>query len=156
MKISRKQLGTLLAVLIAAGVAWLQGGDVTEVLRDATNATTAGEVTDGASAIDEAFRTQRSDVMVRDSGRVVRVLADDNEGSRHQRFIVEIESGLTVLIAHNIDLAPRVAGVKPGDIVRFNGEYEWNDRGGVIHWTHHDPRGRRSGGWIEHGGRIFE
>jgi len=98
----------------------------------------------------------RSGDQVRGSGRVTRVLSDDNEGSRHQRFIVEVSPGRTLLIAHNIDLAPRVQSIRAGDTVSFFGEYEWNDRGGVIHWTHHDPRGSHVGGWLEHKGRRYE
>ena len=92
----------------------------------------------------------------RGSGTVSRILSDDNEGSRHQRFIVRLSSGSTLLIAHNIDLAPRVRSLQVGDTVSFYGEYESNDRGGVIHWTHHDPRGSHVGGWIEHKGRRYE
>ncbi|HPQ94986.1 MAG: DUF3465 domain-containing protein [Thiothrix sp.] len=88
------------------------------------------------------------------SGTVTRNLKDDTEGSRHQKFLVEIAPGLTLLVAHNIDLAPRVP-VRPGDQVLLQGEYAWNNRGGVIHWTHHDPDGRR-GGWIETGGKRYE
>lgn len=89
------------------------------------------------------------------SGRVVRILSDDNEGSRHQRFILELPSGRTVLIAHNIDLAPRISSLQTGDTVAFYGEFETNDRGGVIHWTHHDPQGRHPDGWLEHDGRRY-
>ena len=86
---------------------------------------------------------------------MIRMLSDDNDGSRHQRFILRIASGESLLIAHNIDLAPRVAGLKAGDTVSFYGEYEWNDRGGVIHWTHHDPRGAHAvAGWSTMGGVI--
>jgi hypothetical protein len=84
------------------------------------------------------------------------LLPDDNEGSRHQRFIVELDGGHTVLIAHNIDLAPRVAPLEPGDPVQFSGEYAWNAKGGVVHWTHLDPRGTHPGGWIYAHGRRFE
>jgi len=105
-------------------------------------------------AITEAFAQRRSDVMVESSGRVSRVLPDDEEGSRHQRFILELASGHTVLIAHNIDLAPRVP-LAVGDTVEFEGEYEWNDRGGVVHWTHHDPDGDHPGGWLRHEGKIY-
>lgn len=102
----------------------------------------------------EAFRTHRSNVEVETGGRVLRVLPDDQEGSRHQRFIVRMAGGISVLVAHNVDLAPRVP-VTPGDSVELRGEYEWNDRGGVIHWTHHDPDGRREGGWIRHASRLY-
>ena len=108
----------------------------------------------GETAIVEAFEEQRSGIVVEGEGTVDRTLADDNEGSRHQRFILRLSSGHTVLISHNIDLANRVP-LERGDPIRFRGQYEWNDRGGVIHWTHHDPRGRRPGGWLEHLGRQY-
>ena len=93
---------------------------------------------------------------VQGSGTVTRILSDDTDGSRHQRFILRIASGRTLLIAHNIDLAPRIGSLRTGDTVAFYGEYEWNDKGGVIHWTHHDPQGRHVGGWLEHNGRRYE
>jgi hypothetical protein len=98
----------------------------------------------------------RSGQQVMATGRVVRVLSDDNEGSRHQRFILELGSGQTLLVAHNIDLAPRIPMLDTGDTVRFFGEYEENSRGGVIHWTHHDPRGRHPDGWLEHRGKRYQ
>jgi hypothetical protein len=88
-------------------------------------------------------------------GTVVRVLSDDNSGSRHQRFIVRLPSGRTLLIAHNIDIAPRVEGLAAGDSVRFSGEFEENNKGGVVHWTHHDPSGRHVDGFIVHKGRTY-
>jgi hypothetical protein len=92
---------------------------------------------------------------IRGSGEVVRLLADDNDGSRHQRFILRLPSGQTLLVAHNIDLAERVAGLRVGDRVEFSGEYEPNPQGGVVHWTHRDPAGRHPGGWLKHGGREY-
>jgi len=84
------------------------------------------------------------------------VLSDDNDGSRHQRFILRISPEQTVLVAHNIDLAPRVSALSVGDTVAFNGQYETNDRGGVLHWTHKDPQGRHQDGWLEHNGRRYD
>ncbi|HEX2337028.1 MAG TPA: DUF3465 domain-containing protein [Hyphomicrobiaceae bacterium] len=110
----------------------------------------------GDQVLAAAFEKRQSDVQVQGSGRVSRILADDNEGSRHQRFIVQLPSGQTVLVAHNIDLADRVASIKSGDPVEFYGEYEWNERGGVIHWTHRDPQGVHKAGWIKHGGRTYQ
>ena len=82
--------------------------------------------------------------------------SDDNDGSRHQRFILALDSGRTLLIAHNIDLAPRIYGLSAGDRVSFFGEFEPNAQGGVIHWTHHDPQGRHVDGWLEHRGRRYQ
>jgi hypothetical protein len=89
-------------------------------------------------------------------GTVIRILADDNNGSRHQRFILELAGGRTLLVAHNIDLAPRIASIKPGDAVEFFGEFESNPQGGVIHWTHHDPNGNHVDGWLRHQGRTYQ
>jgi hypothetical protein len=90
------------------------------------------------------------------SGTVVRILSDDNDGSRHQRFILRLASGRTLLIAHNIDLAPRIDGLRSGDTVEFHGEFRVNPQGGVIHWTHHDPQGRHPGGWLRHRGKTYQ
>jgi Protein of unknown function (DUF3465) len=98
----------------------------------------------------------RSGERVETSGIVDRVLADDDDGSRHQRFIVKLASGQTLLIAHNIDIAPRVAGLTRGDTVSFAGIFEPNNKGGVVHWTHHDPSGRHASGWIEHNGQRYQ
>lgn len=106
--------------------------------------------------IGRAFATGASDIQVEGEGTVIRVLPDDLNGSRHQRFIVQLGSGQTLLIAHNIDIAPRIHVLKVGDSVRFNGEYVWNKKGGVIHWTHHDPQGRHVAGWLKHNGNTFK
>ena len=108
------------------------------------------------SPIGRAFASGTSDVQVEGEGTVIRVLPDDVDGSRHQRFIVQLASGQTLLITHNIDVAPRIAGLKVGDSVGFNGEYVWNEKGGVIHWTHHDPQGRHVAGWVMHNGRRYQ
>ncbi len=102
-----------------------------------------------------AFDNGLSDLIVEATGHITKILRDDREGDQHQRLIVKTPSGQTVLIAHNIDLAPRVP-VRDGDIIHFKGEYEWSAKGGVIHWTHHDPNGDREGGWIEHKGTRYE
>jgi hypothetical protein len=103
-----------------------------------------------------AFRNRTSGIQVSGIGITTKVLADDNDGSRHQRFILKLPSGQTLLVAHNIDLAPRVSSLREGDSVEFNGVYEWNSKGGIIHWTHHDPEGRHEAGWLKHDGKSYQ
>ena len=107
-------------------------------------------------AIADAYQNQRSNIQVSGSGQVIRILKDDNKGSRHQRFILRLPSGDTLLVSHNIDLAPKINTLHKGDMVDFFGVYEWNHKGGVLHWTHHDPRGRHIAGWLKHNGRKYE
>jgi len=111
---------------------------------------------DKNNAIDTAFKQKISDLQVRGTGTVSAVLGDDTKGSRHQKFILKLPSGLTLLIAHNIDLAPRINGLSKGDQVEFYGEYEWSNKGGVVHWTHRDPNGRHIGGWLKHEGKTYQ
>jgi len=113
-----------------------------------------GEHTDGA--LRNAYTHRESGVQVQGEGVVTRLLDDDLDGSRHQRFILRVNGEQTVLLAHNIDLAPRIDGLNTGDTVAFYGEYAWNPKGGVIHWTHHDPGGQHIDGWLRHDGRTYE
>jgi hypothetical protein len=117
---------------------------------------TNGAVSESDQRLARAFDQQESDLQVEGTGTVTRLLSDDNDGSRHQRFIVELKTGQTLLIAHNIDLAPRIISLEVGDEVGFFGEYEWNEKGGTIHWTHHDPNGHHTAGWIKHEGRVYQ
>lgn len=110
----------------------------------------------GLATLADAYTRRLQDVAVEASGRVINVLPDDNQGSRHQRFLLDTGLGHTLLVAHNIDLAPRIEGLQRGDVVQFKGEYVWNEKGGVVHWTHHDPKGRHPGGWLKHDGRTYE
>lgn len=110
----------------------------------------------GAALADALYERQASNEIITVTSTVKRVLPDDNKDSRHQRFILNLPSGRTLLVAHNIDLAPRVDGIQTGDTVTVRGEYEWEERGGVLHWTHHDPAGRHQGGWIEFDGKKYE
>lgn len=112
----------------------------------------------GPSAVSAefAFVSQESNIEVTGKGEVMQLLADDKAGGRHQRFILKLESGHTLLIAHNIDLAPRIEILRTGDIVEFYGEYLWNETGGLLHWTHRDPQGKHVPGWLLHNGKRYQ
>ena len=121
-----------------------------------SSGSSGGPAATGDAALEKAFASQAHDLEVQGEGTVVRVLADDQEGNPHQRFILRLASGQTLLVAHNIDLAPRVEGLKPGDTVAFRGVYEWNAEGGTVHWTHRDPDGRHAPGWLRFAGRQYD
>ena len=106
--------------------------------------------------IENAFKKRQNNIQVGGSGKVVKILPDDTQGSRHQKFIIQLNSGQTLLIAHNIDIAPRISPLKIGDHIIFYGEYQWNPNGGVVHWTHHDPGDRHEGGWLSHNGKMVQ
>jgi hypothetical protein len=142
----------LLVVLVVAGYAGLtQYRQLSPVGGHATGVESADDV-----ALARAQESRAGGVQLQGQGKVIKVLPDDNNGSRHQRFILKLQSGQNLLIAHNIDLAPKITSLKTGDTVAFCGEYEWNEKGGVIHWTHHDPGGRHVSGWLKHGGRTYQ
>jgi len=148
---SRSAQLMILAIVLATG-AYLF---LTRAEGGAPGSATSGWLPDGGPGqIAEAFQARRSGVLVETAGRVERLLSDDRDGSRHQRFIVRVDGSMTVLVAHNIDLAPRVP-LAVGDSVELRGEYEWNPQGGVIHWTHDDPDGHHPGGWIRYGDRMY-
>jgi len=107
-------------------------------------------------AIGRAFASRTSFITVEGEGTVIRILPDDVDGPRHQRFIVQLASGQTLLMAHNIDVAPRIDALQVGNTIRFKGEYVWNEKGGVVHWTHHDPQGRHVGGWLQRNGKKYQ
>jgi hypothetical protein len=108
------------------------------------------------TALASAYRNHESRVEVCGHGDIVKVLKEDPQGARHQRLIVRLPSGQTLLIAYNIELGSRIEGLRPGASIEFAGEYEWNAQGGVVHWTHRDPAGRHPAGWILYGGRLYQ
>src|SRR5262245_111088 len=78
--------------------------------------------------IEKAFASHASNIVVAGEGSVLRILPDDRSGLPHQRFILRLASGRTLLVEHNIDIAPRIDDLKVGDTVSFSGEYVWNDQ----------------------------
>ena len=141
----RKTLPVIVIALLALGYGQLRDSSLSEP-----------SAMEAEIALQNAFAKQQSDVQVKGAGMVLRILAYDNDGSRHQKFILVLGSHETVLIIHNIDLAPRIETLKVGDRVDYYGEYEWNAKGGVIHWTHRDPRGNHVDGWLKHNGITYQ
>jgi hypothetical protein len=103
----------------------------------------------------QAQANQAKKVEIIFSARVKKILPDDTKGLPHQRLILAVENGSTVLLAHDIKYAPKVP-VQVGDMLVVKGEYIWNRKGGVVHWTHHSDSPRHEGGYIEFGGQKYE
>ena len=144
----KKILILIIAAVVAYGLFLHEGGILSSFL--------SHEVRNSDSVLQDAYNKQERGLQVKGKGIVIKTLSDDLDGSRHQRFILKLDSGQTLIIAHNIDLAPKINNLMSGDNVEFYGEYEWNSKGGLIHWTHHDPDNRHVAGWLKHGGRIYQ
>ena len=109
------------------------------------------------AAVQRDYAEKRSTLEVTAEGMVTRVLADDSGPSGvHQRFVVRLAgSTQTVLVDNNVTIGQR-APVLPDNDVIVHGEYVWNDQGGLIHFTHHDPAHTHEGGWIEFKGVRYQ
>lgn len=108
------------------------------------------------SSMTASFNNKDSGVVVTVKGNVTRLLSDDTAGDRHQRFIIRMSNAQTLLITHNIDIAPPVSGISTNSLVYVHGEYVWNSEGGLVHWTHHDPNLKHESGWIWFNNTRFE
>ncbi len=109
----------------------------------------------GDAGIVQLYVQKQSNAMVEIEARVDRILPDDLKAIPHQRFILKLGNGHTLIVAHNLDLAERVP-LNEWDRVKVRGEYDYNAQGGVVHWTHRDPGFGIKHGWIEHRGVRYE
>ncbi len=160
---SVRKLALIVAViLLAAGYDFFQGKI------QSTRESPSAEISDTPTAFSEkephvatlnkirqAADSQRSGWWLTTQGHILKTLKDDTRGSQHQRFLLKLAPDITLLVAHNIDLAPRVP-LKQGDSIKIRGRYEWNHKGGVLHWTHHDPKKRQKGGWIYYKNKYYQ
>ena len=99
-------------------------------------------------AITEAYQNQLSNIQISGSGKVIAfsVMTIKAVVIKDSSYFCPPANSL---VAHNIDLAPKISTLQKGDVVQFFGEYKWNSKGGVIHWTHQDPDGRHISGWLK-------
>jgi len=127
------------------------GGDYSSVPSTAQSS----NISYGDAQIIKAQNDHAIKVEVTVEAPVRKLLREDDEGLPHQKFLISLSNGTTILIAHDLKMADHVP-IQPGDIVRIHGEYIWNPRGGLIHWTHHTDTPYHEGGWIELNGRRYE
>jgi len=120
-----------------------------------------GGATDAGSnaVVYDAWRAGRSHIEVTASGSVARVLGQrQGPSGDHEGFLVHLRGadghGLTVRVEDNVDITGPLT-LKDGDDVVVRGEYIYDPRGGLIHYTHHDPRGRHVPGYVRVNGRLY-
>lgn len=130
--------------------------DKSNAINEAPHPISGQDADKSDAVIARAFSSHESNVQISGQGVVKKLLPDDNRGSRHQKFLLKLSSGHMLLVAHNIDLAPKINNLREGDAVQFYGEYEWNEKGGILHWTHRDPRGSHVDGWLQHQGQKYQ
>lgn len=102
-----------------------------------------------------AQNNRQSHVVVTCTLPVKRMLRPDEKGEKHEKFLLQVSNGTTILVAHNTSRAPSVP-LSAGDIVTVHGEYIWNAKGGVIHWTHKSDTPRHEGGYIDFKGQRYQ
>jgi hypothetical protein len=108
---------------------------------------------DSSENISKLITNKVSGKIITVNAKVVSILSDDKQGDRHQRLILKVGNN-TLLLAHNIDIAQRIP-VKKGDLIEVHGEYEWNPKGGIIHWTHRSTNYHEDG-WIKHNNKKYQ
>jgi hypothetical protein len=123
-----------------------------------TSCALGGVHPDNAGALD-AIAHGQSGTEVTVEGPVVEVLATHSgEQGVHEQFIVAVRANNAeqdVLVADNISIG-RAAPVRKGDDVTVRGELAIDPSGPVIHWTHHDPRGRHQSGYVRLNGVLYD
>lgn len=130
-----------------------QGGREEQNSHDRGNEGSQGDEDD--SEIVRAVVNRRRVDFVEGRGMVViRTLADDNNGLRHQKWVVQLSNGSSMMAVYNLDMCERVA-LKVGDHVAMGGQFVWTNQGALLHWLHYDPRKTRPDGYVEVNGKVY-
>jgi hypothetical protein len=121
---------------------------------------TSSNSDDDNGAVYDAWANGRSHIEVTASGSVARIFGTRRGPSgAHEGFLLHLRGsagrGLTVRIEDTVDLVGPLP-LAEGDDVEVRGEYVYDPRGGLIHDTHLDPRGRHDGGYVKVGGKVYQ
>lgn len=84
-----------------------------------------------------------------------RFFSSHHNHREHEQFDVRSDDGSAFRVIDNTTITSRIP-VHAGDRVEVRGELV-HDRGRppIVHWTHHDPRGRHLDGFVSTGGRVY-
>lgn len=112
--------------------------------------------TGGDKNLVQALEASRRTKYVSATGmKVIELMADDTQGSPHQKFRVQLSDGHAITIISNLDMCVHVP-VQVGDTVGAGGEFiPTGKMSGLLHWVHNDPKKQRPDGYIELNGHIY-
>lgn len=107
----------------------------------------------------DAWRAGRSHIEVTAGGSVARILGTRvGPSGTHLGFLVHLSGGegrgLTIRVEDNVDLTGPIP-LREGENVEVRGEYIFDPRGGLVHYTHRDPRGRHPAGYVLADGKFY-
>ena len=113
------------------------------------------------------FRSERRLLVAVTGVLVARILAgcvvagadDAGPSGGHEGFLLHLRGaagrGLTVRVEDNVDLTGYIP-LAAGDDVTVRGEYVFDPRGGLVHYTHRDPRGHHAAGYVRARDRLYQ
>jgi hypothetical protein len=132
------RLLTIIVVILAGGAWWYNPSILADL----------GFVKSDDELIVSAWQQEKSNFHVQFEARVILKLPDEDNYGNAQKFLVVLENGHRLLISHDLEISTRVP-IVVNSLIRVKGEYDWNETGGMVHWTHRDINNERDGGWIE-------
>ncbi len=106
-----------------------------------------------------AYASQGSHGEVVAGGTVRRMLGTrQGPSGTHEGFLLQLDGDCDLLlrVETNTDLTGPVP-LHDGERITVKGEYEFDPMGGVVHWTHHDPRGHHPDGYVKTAdGKVYQ
>ena len=125
-----------------------------------TGCASGGGPDDSNGAVYAAWAAGRSGDEVTAVGSVARLLGTRRGPSgMHEGFLLHLRGsagrGLTVRVEDNVDLTGPIP-LAEGEDAEVRGVYVYDPRGGLIHETHLDPRGRHAAGYVKVGRMVYQ
>lgn len=109
----------------------------------------------GFRVLADAYVNKKSGMMAEVQGQVTRLIMDEDESAREQKFVIHAISGQSLMVTHDLSRSDRVP-VATGDEVIVRGEYVWTEPGGMLIWTTRDSGSGDRHGWIDHKGERYD
>ncbi len=114
-----------------------------------------GQITDDADLVRAARAQKRQHYIEAGNLVVTKILPDDRQGLKHQKWEARLSNGQKIQVVYNSDMGARVP-VEVGDQFGVGGEFVWGRQNvGIMHWLHEDRKDRRPDGYVYHEGQVY-